>query len=389
MRRSFAIEKVTVAAAATGLASSIFWAFLIFRPNRIAEGEPLYLWQVSGHFTAAFTALWAALLLLSLRGSADRAAPALAGSCSAVLAMLVCGVAGREAAAIVHNAGPVARVSLGPAFWITLFSLLLILVNAWQKSLPSRPLIALVSLLLLVALVWMFASGRMEFLSIMQEYTHRKDRFLSEFRTHLALVSSSVVLAALLGVPLGVLTYRRQRLRAPAFFTLNTLQTIPSLAIFAILIPVLAALTARYPFLRDWGIRGIGTAPSIIALTMYSLLPVVRNTYTGFATVDPAAVEAGRGMGMTGNQLLWKIQIPIASPVILNGIRIALVQATGLTAVAALIGAGGFGVFIFQGLGQGAEDLILLGALPTIMIAVLLDSGMGGVIRMVKPGGLE
>jgi osmoprotectant transport system permease protein len=163
----------------------------------------------------------------------------------------------------------------------------------------------------------------------------------------------------------------------------------PSLALFGILIPVLAAVTLRFPALADLGIKGIGAAPAIIALTVYSLLPVARNTYTGFASVDPAAIEAGTGMGMTSAQLLLRIEIPIASPVILNGIRVALVQAIGLTAVAALIGAGGLGVFIFQGLGQAANDLILLGAIPTIFIAVVVDSMMSGIIMLLQPKGLR
>ena len=148
-------------------------------------------------------------------------------------------------------------------------------------------------------------------------------------------------------------------------------------------------MTLKFPILTDLGIKGIGAAPAIIALTVYSLLPVARNTYTGFATVDPAAIEAGTGMGMTRSQLLFRVEIPIASPVILNGIRVALVQAIGLTAVAALIGAGGLGVFIFQGLGQAANDLILLGAIPTIFIAVVVDSMMSGIVLALQPKGSE
>jgi osmoprotectant transport system permease protein len=163
----------------------------------------------------------------------------------------------------------------------------------------------------------------------------------------------------------------------------------PSLALFGILIPLLATVTMKFPILAEMGIRGIGAAPAIIALTIYSLLPVARNTYTGFATVDPSAIEAGTGMGMTPFQLLFRVEIPIASPVILNGIRVALVQAIGLTAVAALIGAGGLGVFIFQGLGQAANDLILLGAIPTIFIAVVVDSVMNVMVMVLQPKGLK
>jgi osmoprotectant transport system permease protein len=149
--------------------------------------------------------------------------------------------------------------------------------------------------------IGLLVSGRLDMLSIMREFTNRRERFFGEMFTHLALVGSSVGLALALGLPLGLLAHRKKRLYNPTFFTLNTLQTMPSLALFGILIPVLAAVTLRFPILSDLGIKGIGAAPAIIALTVYSLLPVARNTYTGFAAVDPAAIEAGTGMGMTSS----------------------------------------------------------------------------------------
>jgi osmoprotectant transport system permease protein len=150
---------------------------------------------------------------------------------------------------------------------------------------------------------------------------------------------------------------------------LNLIQTIPSIALFGILMVPLAALAAAYPWVGELGVHGIGAAPAVIALFLYALLPVVANTSVGLGRVSPAAVEAARGMGMTSSQVLWQIEFALALPVILTGIRIVLVQNIGLVTIAALIGGGGFGTFVFQGIGQTAIDLVLLGAIPTVALA--------------------
>jgi osmoprotectant transport system permease protein len=148
-------------------------------------------------------------------------------------------------------------------------------------------------------------------------------------------------------------------------------------------------LSQKFLFLRELGIKGIGWAPALIALTLYALLPIVRNTHTSLRIIDPAVVEAGKGMGMSRMQRMLQIEIPLALPVVLSGIRTALVQGIGNTTVAALIGAGGFGVFVFQGIGQAAPDLILLGAMPVIILAVMIDKIMQIFIWVVTPKGLK
>ena len=154
---------------------------------------------------------------------------------------------------------------------------------------------------------------------------------------------------------------------------LNLLQTIPSIALFGLLIVPLSALAAAVPALAALGVGGIGPAPAIIALILYALLPVVRNTVAGSPGSMPAVVDAARGMGMTRRQLFWQVELPLASPLLLAGLRIVTVQAIGLAVVAALIGAGGLGSFVFEGLGQYAADLVLLGALPAIVLALAAD----------------
>ena len=191
-----------------------------------------------------------------------------------------------------------------------------------------------------------------------------------------------------LGVSLGFWATRSRHAERPIFFIANITQTIPSLALFGLLIAPLSALSFAYPWLRDIGIRGVGDAPAVFALVIYSLLPIVRNTYVGLKNVDPGTVNAGTGMGMSRWQLLRKIEAPLAAPLILEGVRTASVQSVGLTAVAALIGAGGLGWFIFQGLGQAASDLIILGTIPILFLALVVDGVMRLAVRLATPKGL-
>ncbi len=188
---------------------------------------------------------------------------------------------------------------------------------------------------------------------------------------HLFLVSIAIVIAILVGIPLGILITRITSLRQPILIIANILQTIPSLALFGLLIPV--------PY-----IGGIGATPAIVALTLYSFLPIIRNTYTGITNVDPAIREAGRGMGMTDRQLLLQVEIPLAMPIILAGVRVATVIAIGIATIAAAIGAGGLGELIFRGISVINNDLILAGAIPSAVIALIADFAIGWLEGKLK-----
>lgn len=181
---------------------------------------------------------------------------------------------------------------------------------------------------------------------------------------HLYLVTIAISISLLIGIPLGILVTRKPELNQGILGFANIMQTIPSLALFGLLIPI--------PI-----IGGIGDRSAIIALTLYSLLPIIRNTYTGISGVDPAIREAGKGMGMTDWQLLFQVEIPLAMPVILAGIRVATVIAIGLATVAAAIGAGGLGVFIFRGIQTINNQLLLAGAIPSALMALIADFGLG------------
>ena len=195
---------------------------------------------------------------------------------------------------------------------------------------------------------------------------------LAETGWHVLLVVISVGLATAIGVPLGIFLTRRPGWQRLVLGTASAVQTIPSLALFGLLIPV--------PF-----IGGIGTRTALIALTLYSLLPVLRNTVVGISGVDPAVREAGRGLGMTDAQLLRRVELPLAASVILAGIRLATVIGIGLATIAAAIGAGGLGVFIFRGVAMVDNRTILAGALPAAALALGADALLGALERRLQP----
>ncbi|HXV85588.1 MAG TPA: ABC transporter permease [Gemmatimonadales bacterium] len=193
-------------------------------------------------------------------------------------------------------------------------------------------------------------------------FTYRAEVWLRTVE-HVQLVVISCSLAIAIGVPLGVLLTRRPRLSAPVLGFANVVQTIPSLALFGFLLPL--------PFLG-----GIGPQTAIVALVLYGLLPIIRNTFTGISSVDPAVREAARGMGMSDAQLLWMVELRLAAPVILAGIRIAAVLAVGIGTIAAAIGGGGLGAFIFRGVAMVNHVVILAGAIPAALLALAADGGL-------------
>ena len=181
---------------------------------------------------------------------------------------------------------------------------------------------------------------------------------------HMGLVGASMGISLLVGLPLGIALVRRTRLQRWVIGTANVVQTIPSLALFGFLIPV------------PW-IGGIGASTAIVALSLYALLPILRNTVTGISEVDPSVVESARGMGMTPRQVLWQVQLPLAAPVMLAGVRVATALCIGVTTIAAAIGAGGLGVFIFRGLAMVNNQVILAGAIPAAGLAIAADAALG------------
>jgi len=200
--------------------------------------------------------------------------------------------------------------------------------------------------------------------------SHRVD-ILAATREHLILVLIAMIIAVAIGVPLGLALVTHPRLRAGALAVASIFQTIPSLALFGFLIPL--------PFLG-----GIGTRTAIVALVLYALLPILRNTYVGLTGVDRAILEAAEAMGMTEDQILFRVRLPLATSFILAGIRTATVITIGVATIAAAIGAGGLGTFIFRGVAMVSDAVILAGAIPAALLALLADFLLGLLERRLR-----
>lgn len=199
-------------------------------------------------------------------------------------------------------------------------------------------------------------------------FWERRQDILALTAQHLVLVAVSTFLAAAVGIPLGIWLTRRPKLARPILGLAGVVQTIPSLALFGFLLPL--------PL-----IGGIGARTAIVALLVYAMLPLLRNTYAGILSVDPAIVEAATGLGMTPRQRLWWVELPLALPVVLAGVRIATVVSIGLATIAAAIGAGGLGVLIYRGIAIVDNRQILAGAVPAALLALAADGLLGAVER--------
>ncbi len=369
------IDPLGTLVTAVGAAALLWLPFVVLKPNRILPGDARSLVAVLP--PAAVIACLASLILVALAALAlSNARLRLA---AALLGLVVVAAAIATAGNLLTPPGNrVVRVAPGSGFWVLLVAVGLMATDAITRLRPRPAARVLMLALFAAAALFALAHGTFDHLSVMREYAVNAARFAHEVRQHVWLALGSLAAAVIVALPLGILCHRVPRLRGGVLGTLNVIQTIPAIALFGILMAPLGALAAAVPLAARLGIRGIGAAPAVVALFLYSLLPVVANTVAGLKRVSPAAVEAARGMGMTSWQILTGIELSLALPTILTGIRIVLVQNIGLVTVAALIGGGGLGVFVFQGIGQTAIDLVLLGAIPTVALAfsaaVLLDA---------------
>jgi len=382
--RSPVIDKLGVLIALIVAAAWVFLPFATFKANRIIQGQSRIVFDALPPWQSI---LLSAIIAISLPVIFYRTGTLwrLLMAAVALLALLI--LVGQTAAYLTPPGNALARVSPGAGFWVLLFGFLLLAADALTRlRLKPWPRIGIL-VLAAIAVGAIMLSGDWNGLSILKEYFVRSDAFWREALTHVVLAFGSLVAAVIVGVPLGVLSYRVPRLRAVVLNILNGVQTIPSIALFGLLIAPLAWVAANVPGAAAVGVSGIGFTPALVALFIYSLLPVVANTVVGLLGVPPAANDAARGMGMTDRQRLFQIEMPLAFSIILTGIRIVLVQNIGLATVAALIGGGGFGVFVFQGIGQTALDLVLLGAVPTVILAFAAAIVLDAVVEMVSVRG--
>jgi osmoprotectant transport system permease protein len=349
--------------------------FVTYRATRIAAGEPRFLFEAFP--SAAAIALLALMIAVAVLAVVVRRPSLRLLAAGSGLGLLLPAI-GWAARFVTPAGNTFARVTPALGFWLLALALALLLADSLTR-LRFGPWERLLSLSIAAALLGsLLVSGAWSDVSLMKEYATRAESFWREAEQHVFLALGSLAAAIVVGLPLGILCHRIAALKGITLQVLNIVQTIPSIALFGILMVPLGYLAATIPLAFAIGIRGIGAAPALVALFLYSLLPVVANTVVGLDQVSAKVVDAARGMGLSRWQQLTQVKLPLALPVILTGIRIVLVQNLGLATVAALIGGGGLGTFIFQGIGQTAMDLVLLGAIPIVGMAfaaaVILDA---------------
>jgi osmoprotectant transport system permease protein len=353
--------------------------FLSVAANRLVTGQGVPL---AALLEGAWWGLLAPVVLLGAAAWAPPR-PALRIAITVVAAALLVGLVALAGAAAAQRSAQLpalARVSLGSGFWLALLLAWAVLADALPRVAWSRWWQVIAYALLLGVLALLFTSGALDALSLLKEHAQRNDVFQAALWRHLQIVGTTLVPALLLGVPLGLAAARRPRLAQPLFAVLNLIQTVPSIALFGLLIAPLAWLGQAWP---GWGLQGIGLLPAVIALTLYALLPIVHGVVSGLQQVPAAVIEAATGMGLSPRQRLLKVELPLAWPVLVSALRLTTVQLVGLAVVAALIGAGGLGAIIFQGLLSSALDLVLLGVLPVVALALAADAAF----RLLMPAG--
>lgn len=383
--------------AAIGAAGTVIGAltlglapFVSFRPNRIVSGDTASAVEALGWWGWVALAVWLATGLLALLpGWADRRAAMLAGAgrgllTAAVLVLLLL-VAGDRAADFAAGGGTAARTSFGWGFYLFLFASYLSLHSA-AAAVPARWARLIVWVVPFAGVAALAAAGLLDELGIVREWTATRDTFAREFGRHMFYALGATIGAVIIGIPLGVLAARRRRAEAAIMAVLNVGQVLPALAFVGIMIPILGGLSDRLAPLKALGISGIGWAPVMVVLLVYALFPVTRNTIVAIRTLDPAVVDSARGVGMGRRRLLWEVEFPLALPVVLAGVRVALVQSTAGAVIAAFVGGGGLGTIMFIGLEQTSMDLVLVGVIPIAALALLFDILLRAVERAAAAG---
>lgn len=375
---------IGLVAATLGAITVMLLPFATFRASRIQTGSAVSVIEAVGIGGAAvLLGAWVAVAALSV-SRRPRASGALARGSVATLVLLgIIGLSGHAVARLSGPETPFARVSIGLGAWANIaVAYMLLLASRREVGGIARAALSLVAPL---GFATMLGSGVLDDLAIMREFANQSDRFWAEVVAQLTFAGVSVGIALVLGVTLGVLAFRRPRLRGPAFAVANVFQTIPGLAMVGLLFAPLSWLGSNVAAFGRMGVGGLGWAPVIVALTLYALLAIVRNTYAGLASIPAETVEAGRGMGMTEWQILARVRFPLAMPVIFGGFRTAAVQTLGNATLGAFVAAGTLGLFVFGGLSQQAPDLILLGSIALVLLALGLDGLLGAAQGLISP----
>ena len=339
-------DKTLLLLSLVGAAAFSFMNLLELKPNRISQGVKYSSFEFFGGLGVAIIICWLGLIALAFYGKRHKNLMVIIVT-TGLLLLLLWILQLKTGAYTKGNSS--ARVSLSAGFYVQVFSIYM-LFSSYAKGIKRYQWIKWIGYISIAGLVtFLLMTGAFDDLSLIKEYNTKKTQFADNLRIHALLTLGSVATGALIAIPLGFLAYSSKKLEDKIMIPLSIIETIPSLSLFGILLVPLAGL-GRLPFFDSIGVSGIGWAPAYVALTLYTLLPIGRNTLTGFYSVDKGAIEAAKGMGMSKGQIVQKIELPLAFPVIFTGIRIAFIQTIGGAVLAGLVGGGGLGTFVFLGL---------------------------------------
>jgi osmoprotectant transport system permease protein len=350
--------------------------FVRVAPNRLVSGEPVFLsdalLHLNGQLIVPLLLALFTLLIVAVLQPRKRITQVLVFLAMAAALACLWLLAGHIANNAIETQNSFARTALGAGFWALVALAWLIGIDAAARLQFATLPRLLLQIALLLPLLLSLNQGLN--LSIAQEYANHSDVFGPAILRHLQIVMLAVAPALVIGLLLAWRMSKNRELRQAIFPVLNVLQTIPSIALFGLLMAPLAWIALQWPALSRAGIGGVGIAPAVLALLMYALLPIARSALAGLEQVPAEAVYAARAMGMSSRQILWEVELPLALPALFIGLRTAVVQTTGLAAVCALVGAGGLGQIMFDGLFSAANELVILGVIPIVLLAMLADT---------------
>lgn len=358
----------------------VFMNMVEVKPNRISSGVKMNAVEFLGIEVYALILL--ALVIIGLSFSSYKRKSLITAGAGALLFVGLAFFLGRVGLEATSGDSSM-RITLSSGFYVLLLSIYLIFGNILGRDRTNGKLIKSIAIISFGLFVAMLFLGNFDSFSIIKEYQIKQDQFVQNFRTHLFLALGSVLAGALIAMPLGYLAYRKSKYERAVMVPLSILETIPSLSLFGILLIPLGNL-GKIGFFESLGVSGIGWAPAFVALTLYTLLPIGRNTLVGFSSVDNNIIEAAQGMGMNKKEVFSKVLLPLALPIILTGIRIATIQALGGAVVAGLVGGGGLGSFVFLGLGEASPDLVLLGVIPIVFMTLISDNILKSIISRIR-----
>lgn len=367
MKETFLKARVGLTLGALGI---VFFPLGMFRPNRVVSGLPIdaaSLLEGRIYFGLAAVGLVTAAVLYAFKERVGKlfllnGIPWLLSFVPGLLMLLLSSV---RLVGVDFDL-EVARISLSSGFWLVYAGILML-----QSGAPRGGILMSMSVFFSAIVLGL---GLAPHLALYKEFINIEVTFYAELRRHLTLSLASVAVALLPGVLLGYVCHRHQRLREWILGAVNLFQVAPTLSLLGLIMMPLTFLSRNIPLVAELGIRGVGFAPAFIVLTLYCLLPITANAFSGFDQVESAVVDSALAMGMTRRQIFSKVLFPLALPVIFSGIRTAVTQNVGNTILAGLIGGGGMGALIFLGLSQSATDLVILGTIPVVLMALILDA---------------